>query len=91
MPQKTSAPLFRPKSLIRTARIGARLYRRERDLAAALPGRVVQAASAIIAQLQFAEQQCESLRRGRSPAYKPARHVQVLAALLAESKQAIAP
>ncbi len=86
MQTTTSAPLFRPKSLIRTARIGAQLYQRDRDLAGALPGRTAGAVSVIIAQLHAAEQQCESLRRDRSPAYKPARHVQILAAFLAESK-----
>lgn len=79
-------PLFRPQTLIRTARIGAQLYRRERDLAAALPGIAKNAAAAIVAQLQTAERHCETLRRGGSPAYKPARHVQVLAALLAETR-----
>lgn len=80
-----AGPLIRPQTLIRTARIGAGLYRRERDLAAALPGVAQAAAWVIIARLQAAERQCEGLRRGHSPAYKPTRHVQVLAALLAET------
>jgi hypothetical protein len=33
----TAMPLIRPKLLTETARIGARLYDRERDLAAAIP------------------------------------------------------
>lgn len=83
MPNEIDSPLIRPKTLIRTARIGARLYQRERDLAAALPD--TGTATAIVARLQAAERHCESLRRDGSPAYKPARHVQVLAALLAET------
>jgi len=88
-----AAPLFRPKLLIKTARIGARLYRRERDLAPALPGLAATAAdkaadkaeSKIVARLTEAERRCEEMRRGRSPAYQPARHVQILSALIAEA------
>lgn len=83
--KSNEGPLIRPMTLIRTAQIGAQLYRRERDLAAALPGVAKAAAAAIVGQLQLAERNCETLRRDGSPAYKPTRHVQVLAALLAEA------
>ena len=79
--------LIRPKMLIRTARIGARSYRRERDLTAAIPSRP-KSTSMILSLLRTAEQDCETQRRNRSPAYKPAHHVQVLAALIAETRQA---
>lgn len=81
-------PLIRPRLLIETARIGARLYRRERDLAAALRGTTPGSPALIVARLGEAEQACEELRRNRSPAYRPAEHVQVLSALLAEAAQA---
>jgi hypothetical protein len=88
----TTMPLIRPKLLIETARIGARLYQRERDLAGAIPGsNFALSASArrqIVARLHEAERRCEALRRERSPAYRHARHVQVLAALIAEADQA---
>ena len=87
-PGLAAAPLIRPDVLIETARIGARLYQRRRDLAAALPGQAGGSGAQIVARLAEAERDCEELRRLRSPAYRPATHVQVLAALLAESAQA---
>lgn len=80
--------LLRPKLLIETARIGARLYRRARDLRMALPGDSTGAPARIVARLAEAEQGCEELRQARSPAYRPAQHVQLLSALLAESSRA---
>lgn len=80
-------PLFRPKLLIETAKIGARLYRRERDLGAALPAGAGGGQPRLVARLIESEEQCEALRRARSPAYRPGRHVQVLAALIAEAGQ----
>jgi hypothetical protein len=80
-------PLIRPKLLIETARIGARLYRRERDLTAAIPGLAGRAEGIIVAQLHEAERRCEELRRGRSPAYRPGKHVQILSALIAEAER----
>ncbi len=81
-------PLIRPKLLIETARIGARLYRRERDLAGAIPGLSMTASGRIVTRLRDAEWHCEELRRGRSPAYRPGKHVQILSALIAEASQA---
>ena len=83
---QTGLPLLRPKLLIRTAQIGARMYHRARDLPAALPqGGSRGSDAAIVARLTAAERDCEEMRRGRSPAYRPGRHVQVLSALLAET------
>ena len=79
-----AAPLFRPRLLVESARIGALRYRRERDLAAICPGMT---GAAIVSHLARSERQCESLRRACSPAYRPGRHVRVLAALLAETAQ----
>lgn len=78
-------PLFRPRLLIETAERGARLYRRGRDLPSAMPGLMAEGPGAILPRLASAERLCEAMRRERSPAYRPARHVQLLAALLAES------
>jgi len=80
-------PLIRPKLLIETARIGARLYRRERDLPGAVPGLSTAARGRIVARLRDAEWRCEDLRRTRSPTYRPGRHVQILSALIAEADQ----
>lgn len=77
--------MSRPNILVRTAKIGARFYRRDRDLPGAVPGLLSQPASKIIPRLIAAEEKCEMERRAKSAAYRPGRHVQVLAALLAES------
>lgn len=77
--------LSRPRILVRTAEIGARHYRRERDLPGAVPGLLNQPVRTIIPRLIDAEARCEEARRAHSAAYRPGRHVQVLAALLAES------
>ena len=81
----TAPPLIRPKLLIETARIGARLYVRERDLPGAIPGLSAKSLAKIVSQLSEAERNCETLRRERSPAYRPGKHVQVLSALFAEA------
>lgn len=85
---RTPAPLIRPKLLIEAARIGARLYRRERDLACALPGLAAASTARIVTRLHEAERECEELRRAHAPAYRPGTHVQVLSALLAEAHHA---
>jgi len=88
---ETSAdtPLIRPRLIIETARLGARAYQRGRDLASALAmagsAAVPASREIILARLSDAEMACEELRRERSPAYRPGRHVQVLSALLAEA------
>lgn len=79
-----SETLFRPRLLFESARIGALRYRRERDLAVICPG---VAGAEIVSHLMRSERQCESLRRAGSPAYRPGRHVRILAALLAETSQ----
>lgn len=78
-------PMSRPKLLVTTAKIGARKYRRGRDLPGAIPGLLAQPCDQIIPRLIQAEAECEDHRRTRSAAYRPARHVQILAALLAEA------
>jgi len=80
-------PLIRPKLLIETARLGARLYRRERNLAGAIPGLSTAPHGRIVTRLRDAEWHCEELRRGHSPAYRPGKHVQILSALIAEAGQ----
>ena len=77
--------MSRPKILVRTATIGARFYRRSRDLPGAVPGLIGQPAGSIVSRLVEAEAQCEEDRRARSVTYRPGKHVQVLAALLAET------
>jgi len=87
---KPAGPLIRPRLMIEAARKGARLYQRARDLPGALAGGQPASASpgAILNRLTETELACEEQRRNRSPAYRPGRHVQVLAALLAEAAMA---
>lgn len=86
-----ATPLFRPKLLVETARIGARHYQRDRDLSGAMPGvdsrRLALSGGHLLAQLGEAEWSCEMLRREGSPAYRSGHHVQVLSALIAEAGQ----
>lgn len=79
-------PMERPLLLVKTARIGARHYRRDRDLPGAIAGLLNRPPDEIIPRLARAEAQCEDDRRAGAAAYRPGRHVQILAALLAESR-----
>ena len=76
--------MSRPKILIWTAKYGAKRYRRERDLPGAIAGLLAQPVCEIVPRLREAEEKCEQERRDRSAAYRPGKHVQILAALLAE-------
>lgn len=78
----------RPKLLINCAKIAARRYRRERDLPGAIAGLLARPEKEILPTLIATEQKWEAERQTRSAAYKPSKHVQVLAALLAESQRA---
>jgi hypothetical protein len=86
-PQGGLVPLIRPRLLVEAARTGARLYRRGRDLRGAVAGAADLPPQEIPRRLAEVEQICEELRRLRSPAYRPGKHVQVLSALLAEAAQ----
>ncbi len=78
-------PMSRPKILVTSAQYGAQRYRRSRDLPGAIPGLLSKSETQILPELVAAEQNCETERRARSAAYRPGRHVQILAALLAET------
>lgn len=84
-------PLTRPKLLARAAKAGAGMYRRERDLAKLMPRLLAQTASArIIEGIRMAEAACEEDRRAGAATYSLARHVGLLAALVAETRTAAA-
>lgn len=82
------SPMRRPCILVKTARHCARRYRRQRDLPGAVPGLLAQPEDAILPRLARAEARCEQERRTRAAGYRPSRHVQILAALLAETLRA---
>ncbi|MEM7239789.1 MAG: DUF6477 family protein [Pseudomonadota bacterium] len=83
----TVLPMLRPRLLVRTARTGARLYRRNRDLPSAVPGLQHKPETQILPQLIETEARCEAERMARAPGYRVAHHVQVLSALFAEQSQ----
>ncbi|HKK34768.1 MAG TPA: DUF6477 family protein [Paracoccaceae bacterium] len=87
-PQRRGAPaaLRRPRLLVRAAKAGAALYRRERDLAPLLPAMATSARKAadVASRLEAAEAELEALRMAGAPDYPLRRHVAVLSALLAE-------
>lgn len=78
--------LRRPRMLARAAREGAKMYKRERDLRASLPGMTGPRKGVdIVSRLLGIEAQIEADRLSGSYAYSSLRHVQVLSALVAES------
>ncbi len=83
--EETTTALIRPRLLIETAQWAARRYRRTRDLPGAIAGLLARPASEILPKLTEAEARCEDERRTRQASYRATKHVQILAALLAES------
>ncbi|GMG80856.1 hypothetical protein LNKW23_00680 [Paralimibaculum aggregatum] len=84
-------PMARPKPLARAARSAARSYRRMRDLPGAVPGLAAAPEAEILPRLAAAEARCEIARQARAAGYRPAQHLQILAALLAEARRAAGP
>jgi hypothetical protein len=82
------AALSRPRLLAAAARAGAAQYRRERDL----PGLLASGASGrgLLSALAAAEADCDADRRVNAPGYSVARHVKLLAALIAETRATLA-
>ena len=80
--------MLRPALMARAAEIAARAYRRERDLPGAKPGLLAQSEAGILPALAREEEGLEAQRRARAPGYRAARHLQVLAAYLAECRDA---
>lgn len=78
-------PLQRPQMMAEAARLCAARYIRARDLPGAVPGLLAGQPEAILPRLLEAEQRCEEERLTGDAAYRPARHLQILAALLAEA------
>ncbi|NBO20549.1 MAG: hypothetical protein EBU97_01025 [Rhodobacteraceae bacterium] len=78
------ADIRRPKLLVQAARLGLADYRRERDLRRVLPD--VLPSMPVLAHLIAAEQRLEQTRRDGALGYSPARHVETLMALMAETR-----
>jgi hypothetical protein len=83
-----SLSLSRPRLLAAAARAGAAQYRRDRDLAGLLPSGG--SGRGLLAALAAVEAACDADRRANAPGYSVARHVKLLAALIAEARAAVA-
>ncbi|HHS94594.1 MAG TPA: hypothetical protein ENK63_04575 [Rhodobacterales bacterium] len=85
-PATRLATLRRPKLLIRAARFGLEAYDRKRDLRRLLHGGVAPTPRAAVETLFEEEALLEEGRTGGQASYSPARHVDVLIALIAEAR-----
>lgn len=80
--------LRRPKLLVRAARHGLSDYNRERDLRRLIGCSGVPSPARVTAQLLDLEAKLEQRRRTGEGVYEPTRHIEVLVALMAESRLA---
>lgn len=78
--------LRRPKLLIRAARFGLADYNRDRDLKRLMRAAAAPAPSLAVPRLIEEEARLEDSRTSGGAAYSPARHVEVLIALMAEAR-----
>ncbi len=82
----TLTSLRRPRLLVRAARFGLRDYNRERDLRRLVRSEAIPAPSTAVSALMAEEARLEETRRVGDAAYSPARHVELLIALIAEAR-----
>ncbi|WP_339112591.1 DUF6477 family protein [Thioclava sp. GXIMD2076] len=81
--------LKRPKLLVRAARIGAALYKPERDLRRIMVLYQITNTADILTQLLEKEAEIDSVRRRVATQwgkYDPARHIELLAAIIWEAR-----
>ncbi len=78
--------LRRPKLLIRAARFGLENYDRERDLRRLMQLPATPAPAQAVPRLLDEEDRLNHARKSGGAAYSPARHVEVLIALMAEAR-----
>ncbi len=85
-PLKALRRLRRPKLLIRAARFGLAEYDRDRDLRRLMRVPFAPAPRKTVPRLIEEEARLEDIRKSGGAAYSPARHVEVLIALMAEAR-----
>ena len=85
-PLSVLSRLRRPKLLIRAARFGLADYNRERDLRRLMHAPAAPAPTKAVPRLIEEEARLEDIRKSGGAAYSPARHVEVLIALMAEAR-----
>lgn len=74
----------RPRLIVQAARIASATYRRDRDLARLLKAQPAGSEPVNIRRLSDIESDLDQSRRAQDSTYSISRHVEVLAALLAE-------
>ena len=87
-PQTFMTSLRRPRLLVRAARLGLQDYRRDRCLRRLFPGEVPPKPGQAFATLAEREQALDDIRREGAAHYSAARHIEVLVALIDESRLA---
>ena len=78
--------LRRPRLLVRAARIGVGDYQRERDLCRLMKSACLPSPERAVSSLISEEDALEEDRKRGDANYSPMRHVEVLIALMAESR-----
>jgi len=86
--QKRLNSLRRPRLLVRAARLGLSDYARERDLKRMFAPDMPPGPGQAMQPLMDREAEIDAVRREGGAAYSAARHVEVLTALIAESRLA---
>ncbi|WP_353472520.1 DUF6477 family protein [Salipiger sp. H15] len=84
--QSLLGALRRPSLLVRAARFGAAEYRRETQLGRIVGTPFPARSGAALMRLLEIEAEIDAGRRRRAAGYSPARHVEVLAAIIAEAR-----
>ena len=78
--------LRRPRLLVRAARYSVGEYRRQKSLRRLFPGEKLNDQSQILPRLLETEAALEVERKSGAAAYSPARHIELLAALMVEAR-----
>ena len=85
-PMETLALIRRPRLLVRAARFGIEEYNRNRDLRRILRGEALPGPSDALPRLIDMEAAQEDTRKRGDASYSIARHLEILIALMAESR-----
>jgi len=78
--------LRRPKLLIKAAKIGSENFRRDRDLKRLLKAQRLPNPGGGLSRLLALEEELETTRKSGNATYSISRHVEILAALIAEAQ-----
>ncbi len=85
-PTTSLSDLRRPSLLIRAARHGLLDYRRERDLRRLVAPEATRSSERAVAELMAAEHRSEVERQSGEAGYSLTRHIEILIALMAETR-----